>query len=338
MHLERFLPIPLLVVTVKVFGTIALRHLLFQAILFTVLAGIPATITGCMFYVDVAWPWGLVLMSVYSYLTEFTTNSNPLRTKIICGLYFLHGIRMALGGTFMVCTGVWSPKKGDIQRYEYQKIRYAAEGKKWNWISMQFEIYTQMFANSFMLNVPIFLACGLAYGEDIATVEFVGCGIWVVGYCIESLADASKIAFVEDCKRKKIKNAVCDRGLWYYSRHPNYFGELVCWVGLVTFSLHSLANFTGRSGWARKGDGHPLLEILDGSTPFLDDENVLVALLSAQLFCVVAGMYYCLRTFTGAEPAEYFSVKKRPDYRNYQKTTNCIIPWFPKKLKADKAC
>jgi steroid 5-alpha reductase family enzyme len=46
-------------------------------------------------------------------------------------------------------------------------------------------------------------------------------------------------------------------------------------------------------------------------------------------------MYVTLVYLTGAIPAEYYSVRKRADYKRYQETTNMFFPWFPKKLPSD---
>ena len=48
------------------------------------------------------------------------------------------------------------------------------------------------------------------------------------------------------------------------------------------------------------------------------------------LLQISRSMYICLTVWTGAVPAEYFSVKKRPAYKEYQATTNMFFPWFPK--------
>jgi len=41
-------------------------------------------------------------------------------------------------------------------------------------------------------------------------------------------------------------------------------------------------------------------------------------------------MYQCLVNYTGAKPAEYYSLQKRPDYATYQQTVNMFIPGWPK--------
>ncbi len=53
------------------------------------------------------------------------------------------------------------------------------------------------------------------------------------------------------------------------------------------------------------------------------------------LFGVSVVMYTTLVYLTGAKPAEYYSVRKRAGYRDYQRTTNRFFPWFPKPRVSD---
>ena len=66
--------------------------------------------------------------------------------------------------------------------------------------------------------------------DDIAWTDFVGLAVWLLGYLIETLADAQLTSHLKNPRPgtgKFIKS-----GLWRYSRHPNYFGEAVMWWGL----------------------------------------------------------------------------------------------------------
>jgi len=69
---------------------------------------------------------------------------------------------------------------------------------------------------------------------------FVGAGIWAVGFAIETVADAQKRAFRSDSANG---GRFIRGGLWAWSRHPNYFGEIVLWVGIATIAAPAL------SGW-----------------------------------------------------------------------------------------
>lgn len=57
---------------------------------------------------------------------------------------------------------------------------------------------------------------------------YVGIAVWVFGLLIESIADYQKFSFK---KKTSNKGKFIQVGLWKYSRHPNYFGEMLCWIG-----------------------------------------------------------------------------------------------------------
>lgn len=62
--------------------------------------------------------------------------------------------------------------------------------------------------------------------------------IWLVGLVTEGFADQQKFAFKNNPKNK---GKWVDVGLWRYSRHPNYLGEILCWVGIYLFTFSSLS-------------------------------------------------------------------------------------------------
>jgi steroid 5-alpha reductase family enzyme len=87
----------------------------------------------------------------------------------------------------------------------------------------------------------------------------------------------------------------CNQGLWRYSRHPNYFFEITHWFAYICLAV-----------------GSPqLLFALPG--PFL--------------------MLFFILFVTGVPHVEKQALSHRPDYAEYRRTTNMIIPWFPKKPK-----
>ena len=67
-----------------------------------------------------------------------------------------------------------------------------------------------------------------------------GASVWLVGLVMESVADQQKFAF----KRTPLgRSRWTDVGLWRYSRHPNYCGELLCWWGVFLFAAPGLGGF-----------------------------------------------------------------------------------------------
>jgi len=71
-------------------------------------------------------------------------------------------------------------------------------------------------------------------------IAFVGVAVWAVGFAIEAVADAQKRAFRNDPANR---DRFIRSGLWAWSRHPNYFGEIVIWVGIAVIAAPAL------SGW-----------------------------------------------------------------------------------------
>ena len=59
----------------------------------------------------------------------------------------------------------------------------------------------------------------------LTPLEVVAWVLWLASLAMEHRADLQKRAFIRQCARDKVKNAICEVGLWRYSRHPNYFFE-----------------------------------------------------------------------------------------------------------------
>ncbi len=126
---------------------------------------------------------------------------------------------------------------------------------------------------------------------------------------MESLADQQKYSFLRKMAEAGEKNRVCDVGLWRYTRHPNYFAEWMVWNALVIASVPS---------WlALRSSENPVIWLLMGGG----------------LLLVSKMMYGTLVYYTGAVPAEHFSVRKRREYEDYQRRTNMFFPGPQKSVR-----
>ena len=65
----------------------------------------------------------------------------------------------------------------------------------------------------------------------------LGSAFWLIGFILEVMSDMQKRKF-----KKNNKNGFITSGLWAYSRHPNYLGEIILWVGICIISIPSLQN------------------------------------------------------------------------------------------------
>lgn len=129
-----------------------------------------------------------------------------------------------------------------------------------------------------------------AFGAWAAT----GAAIWLVGLVVEAVADAQKSAFRG---KEENRGRFVDSGLWRYSRHPNYFGELLVWWGLFVY---------------------------------------VVPALHGAAFAVVAGPVFItllLLFVTGVRPLERSAEEKYggdPAYRAYRRRTSVLVPLPPR--------
>jgi steroid 5-alpha reductase family enzyme len=93
--------------------------------------------------------------------------------------------------------------------------------------------------------VLLTVACALAVvtsadREPIEWIGIVGIAIWMIGFAVEVVADRQKSAFrLDPVNRDRFLTS----GLWAWSRHPNYFGEITLWVGVAVVAAPIL------SGW-----------------------------------------------------------------------------------------
>ena len=265
-----------------------------QITLFALVACIPFLRTKRVSYVDIAWPFGVALIG---FQILFMGDADFIRKLIVGSIYIFIGLRMGIGALVMAKkTGVIF--KTEFPRYNYRRMMLEQSGSKHINAHLLAEILAQGFANITVLALPGFLIATNS-SESISSLEIIGICIWLAAYLFESVADGQKLLFIS-----KNKSGVCNIGLWKYSRHPNYFAEWLVWTGLLIAAVPSwlaLSSSEALSVWLCLG----------------------VGTLSASFM-----MYLTLVHLTGATPAEYYSVRKRKEYKDYQETTNMFFPWF----------
>ena len=267
-----------------------------QVTFFVVVACVPFLRTKRMSYVDIAWPFGVALIGV---LILLMGDGDVLRKTLVGGVYLFIGLRMGIGALTMAkTTGVIF--KSEFPRYQYRRMILEKTGSKNIEWHILVEIMVQAFANISVLALPGFLIA-TNDSNSISMLEVLGICLWGTAYIFESIADGQKLLFIS-----KNKGGVCNVGLWRYSRHPNYFAEWMVWTGLVVAAIPSwlaLSAVEATHVWVALGVGAINASIM---------------------------MYITLVYLTGAAPAEYYSVRKRTEYKAYQEKTSMFFPWFPK--------
>jgi len=151
----------------------------------------------------------------------------------------------------------------------------------------------QLVGGALVVGLPLFAV--VRRGQDrLGWLDAVGVGVWLGGLVIESVADVQLARFRAD---ERSRGTVLDRGLWRYSRHPNYFGDFVQWTGI------SLLGVAAGAWWA-----------------VLSPLMMLVILL---VFSGVAVMDRHLRASRGAA------------YEEYMRRTSAFVPW-PKRAAVSR--
>ena len=341
----------------------ALANAFWQTLLFIPLAQLPALRTGVMSWVDLAWPTGLVALGLQLKLNAGKA-TNSWRTSLGAALYLFQGGRMALGALAMARAGHFSHPSKEMPRYLFQFKRWESTMgiRKGSWAftaMMQKEIFMQCLANIGTLAVPAALiARGAAAPArwGLHAVEVAGAALWAFFYWFEHSSDLQKLRFMRRARKEGIRGASCDAGFWSLSRHPNYFGEFGVWVALAVIAVPSMLSFYGKrggggesgggsagasgaggagaagaaeSGSGGSGDEGP--ESSTGSSSAVgpaQPAGLLRRLALALAVCASPlSMYFCLTWWTGAIPAEYFSLQKRKSYRDYVARVPMFCPF-----------
>ena len=284
------------------FSHISLINGLVQLTLFGLVVLYPIWKTKTLSYVDIGWPWGLVCIGL---VTILFSDGFAWRVWLIGGAYIFMGMRMGVGAIILWRRGILQK---ELPRYRYQRMRWERKGKTNTQLAMQVDALSQGLANASFLAFPAFII-GTNNNQNFSFIEIIGIVLWILAFLFESIADNQKLAFLKKMKAANKKDKVCDIGLWRYTRHPNYFGEWMVWNALIIISLPS---------WMALGS---------------QESVVIWILLATGLLFVSYIMYSSLVHLTGAKPSEYYSLQKRPDYKQYTERVNMFFPGLPKKKK-----
>ncbi|WP_219417879.1 DUF1295 domain-containing protein [Pseudonocardia nigra] len=153
------------------------------------------------------------------------------------------------------------------------------------------KVYLPQAVVMWIVSLPVQLGqYGYADGTPAAVLTVLGVLMWLVGFTFEAVGDAQLAAFRADPANS---GQVMDRGLWRYTRHPNYFGDAAVWWGLTLLSLHHAAGSIGIVG--------------------------------------AAVMTWLLVRGTGAKLLESTIGERRPGYAEYVRRTSGFVPLPPRR-------
>ena len=187
------------------------------------IAFIPAYLARTEKFYDIAGTVAyLSVLATASYLTMISSNNNlQLRSIIAIILVLIWALRL---GIFLFVRVL---KAGEDRRFREVKQNFSKFLVWWS-VSALWVFLTAANALTIIIN-------NVSFTDDF--YFYFGLSLWLIGFSFEAIADEQKRRFKSD---KKNKDAFISTGLWGLSRHPNYFGEILLWVGMAVIALPTL--------------------------------------------------------------------------------------------------
>jgi len=205
------------------------------------LTGIDSVMNAIIFAFIIQW---ILFIPAYLFQTEKFFDMSGSFTYIfvitytLCLSYSSSGINYGniLLSSFII---IWAIRLGS---FLFFRIKKDGEDKRFRSIKPSPTRFFMTWSLQGMW-VSICSACalaGIANGIIVNSLFYFGAFIFVLGFIVEIIADNQKTKFRKDPANK---DKFIDSGLWSYSRHPNYLGEITLWLGVSIMSLSSL------TGW-----------------------------------------------------------------------------------------
>ncbi len=233
---------------------------------------IAAKIRSRLDTVDNAWAGGFLAIAIATQVSHSNTIS-----RLILPLVLIWAIRLT---SHIASRNAKRP----------EDPRYVEIAKKWKgnlWLRAYFSIFLLQGVLIWIIALPISLG-GRAPVRPHSGWLTIGVIIWLTGMVIESLADRQLKRYLA---AKPAKSDVLDTGLWHYSRHPNYFGEILLWYGIAIITC------AASYGW--------------------------IGLLGPTV------LYLTIRYASGVPPIEN-KRKNNPAYQAYARRTSVLLPLPPR--------
>jgi steroid 5-alpha reductase family enzyme len=225
--------------------------------------------------VDIFWGPGFMLVT---WLAFALAPQGYLPRKVLVSLLAtVWGLRLALH--------IGIRNRGRPEDFRYARWR-TANGPRWWWLS-----YIQVFLLQgllmWIISAPLIAAQTAGFPAILTPLDWLGALIWAFGLLFELIGDAQLAQFKADPRNQ---GRILTRGLWKYTRHPNYFGEAVLWWG-----FYILAVAAGK-WW-----------------------TIFSPILMTFLLLRVSGVAMLER-----------ALQLRPGYEEYMRRTSAFFPWLPR--------
>lgn len=170
---------------------------------------------------DIAWGLGFLVCVSYVYLFLGDVFGKSLLVLFLIALW-----------AFRLSIHILIRNKGKKEDPRYQKWR--EDWGKWFLPRTFFQVF--ILQGALLLVVVLPAVTAVLFGGEISLLDYVGVSIWIIGFIFETVGDYQLSQFI---KNPENKGKVLNTGLWKYTRHPNYFGEVTMWWGIWIIALSS---------------------------------------------------------------------------------------------------
>ena len=228
--------------------------------------------------VDIAWGSGFVVIAWASFLSCGSASSREL-ALVVCTTIW--GIRLS---SYLAWRNIGKPED---HRYHAMRARI---GPRFPLVSL-FTVFGLQGVVMWIVSLPLQTGQMMQEAHTVGFVALSGIAIWLIGIAFETIGDWQLARFKHKTENER---RVMDRGLWRYTRHPNYFGDFLVWWG-----LYLIAWGDGRYWWSIVG---PLL------------------------------MSVCLLRVSGVTLLEKALVERREGYADYMLRTSSFFPLPPRRI------
>jgi steroid 5-alpha reductase family enzyme len=225
--------------------------------------------------VDIFWGFGFVVVALALF---GLADGYSGRKALMLALVAVWGLRLSLH----ILRRNW----GHGEDYRYRTWREQSGAGFW-WVSL-FRVFLLQGAVLWLVSMPILAAFYYDSPDRLTVVDLAGALVWSVGFFFEAVGDFQLERFKANPTNK---GKVMDKGLWKYTRHPNYFGDATVWWGHFLIAAATV--------------------------------NGLWTVFSPAL------MTFLLVRVSGVALLEKKQVKTKPGYAEYVRNTSAFIPWPP---------
>ncbi|MFX0114347.1 MAG: DUF1295 domain-containing protein [Candidatus Hodarchaeota archaeon] len=230
--------------------------------------------------IDYAWGTGFILVAIVSLFAGDVDDGLNLRKVIVTALIILWGLRLAIY--------IFLRNRGKGEDWRYKKWR--EEWGKWFVPRSYLQVFMLQGILLMIIAAPIIVVNSVSDSELMA-IDLLGVFIWLIGFFFEAVGDWQLSQFKKD---PNSKGKIMTTGLWKYTRHPNYFGEVTMWWGIFLLAL--------------------MVEFPIGLASIIGPAAITFLILRVSGITMLEAKY-----------------KGNPEFEAYAQRTSVFFPWFPKK-------